>query len=108
MKFKVFSDAYNISKRIKYIDKSYYIVFDTQKNKFELHSKNQVPSYCLTLPYNTLDDRTLKYIRVTRVENMEEVLAKLELQNQLTESANKSRVLVQLNELISETYKEQI
>ena len=107
MKIKIFSDAFYISKRVKDIDNSYYIVYNTASQKFELHSSSQNSSYCLTLPYHTLDERTLKYIRATRVENMEEILAKLETQNKLTESANKTRVLSQFDELIHDKIKEQ-
>ena len=108
MKFKITSDAFYISKRVKDIDKSYYILLNTSSGKFELHSSEQNNSYCLTLPFSSLDERTLNYIRATRVENMEEFLAKLDLKNQLNESANKTRVLTQLDELISDNFKEQI
>ena len=64
MKIKILNDVYNISKRIKYIDKDYYIVYDTSKHKFEVHNSNQSGgSYCLTLPYKELDERSLKHVR---------------------------------------------
>ena len=37
MKIKIESDIFEISKRVKDIDENYYIVFDTKKNKYELH-----------------------------------------------------------------------
>ena len=47
MKIKLIYDVYNISKRIKEIDKDYYIVYDTSKNKFEVHNSSQIGgSYC--------------------------------------------------------------
>lgn len=91
MKIKVLFDVYNISKRIKNIEKGYYVVYDTLKQKFEVHSSSQMgSSYCLTLPYDKLDERTLKYVRSTMSTNIDEILNKIENDNQILESANKT------------------
>ncbi len=91
MKTKVLLDVYNISKRIKNIDISYYIVYDTSKQKFEVHSSSQLgSSYCLTLPFNQLDERTLKYVRSTMSTNIDDILNKIENDNKILESANKT------------------
>ena len=88
---KIFSDVYNISNRIKDIDKSYYIVYDASKGKFEIHSSQQIgTSYCLTLPYEKLDERALKYVRQTMSANIDELLEKIENDNKILESANKT------------------
>ncbi len=92
MKIKILSDVFNISKRIKNIEKSYYVVFDTSTSKFEIHSSSQIgSSYCLTVPYDCLDERTLKFVRSTQTKNLEEILEKLDNDNKLLESAEKSR-----------------
>ena len=91
MKIKIFNDVYEISKRIKYIDKDYYVVYDTSKQKFEIHNSNQIGnSYCLTVPYKELDERTLKLVRSSQSANIEEILKNLENDNRLRESANKT------------------
>ena len=72
MKIKIESDVYNISKRVKYIDKDYYVVYNTSTSKFEIHNLSQLGStFCLTLPFNELDERTLEYINETKSENFE-------------------------------------
>ena len=77
--------------RIKKIDRDYYVVYDTSKQKFEIHNSNQVGgSYCLTLPYKELDERTLKYVRLTQTANIEEILKNLENDNNKRESAIKT------------------
>ena len=87
---KIYNDVFNISKRIKYLNKNYYIVFNTSKNKFEVHDSSLVKNtYCLTLPYNQLDERALKYVLSTRCEYVEEILNKIEINNKKLESANK-------------------
>ncbi len=91
MKIKILFDVYNISKRVKSIDRSYYVVYDTSKKHFEIHSSSQLgSSYCLTLPYIQLDERSLKYVRKTKSNNIEEILEQLENDNKQLESANKS------------------
>ena len=91
MKIKLTCDVYNISKRIKEIDKDYYIVCNTSKNKFEVHNSSQIgDSYCLTLPYGTLDERTLKFVRKTSVANIDYVLNEIENDNNKIESAERS------------------
>lgn len=91
MKIKVTNDVYNIAKRIKKIDRDYYIVFNTSNKNFEVHNSAQLgSSYCLTLPYNQLDERALKYVRQTQSGNIDEILEKIENDNKLRESAIKT------------------
>lgn len=91
MKIKIMQDVYNISKRIKFIDRYYYVVYDTSKHKFEVHNSQQLATtYCLTLPYNQLDERTLKYVRQTQTANIDEILDKIENDNNSLESVNES------------------
>ncbi len=91
MKIKVLQDVYDIAKRIKCIDRNYYIVLDTSKQKYEIHNSNQVgTSYCLTLPYLHLDERALMYVRKTQSVNIDEILEKIENDNNIRESAKTS------------------
>ena len=88
MKEKVCFDVYNIAKRIKYIADGYYLMFDTDKQTFEVHNSNQIgSSYCLTLPYNELDERCLRYVLKTQSNNIDEIIEKIEQENRLRESA---------------------
>ena len=94
MKIKIYSDVYNISKRIKDIEKNYYIVYNTITKKFEIHNSAQKDtSYCLTLPYLELDERTLNYVNKTKSENIEKILEEIEKNNKQRESAEKSNTL---------------
>ena len=91
MKIKIESDVYNISKRVKNIYKDYYVVLNTSTSKFEIHCKSQIGStFCLTLPFKELDERTLNYINETKSENIENIVAKIEQENKIRESAEKS------------------
>ena len=91
MKIQIFNDVYNISNRIKNIDRDYYVVYNTSKQKFEIHNSSQIgTSYCLTLPYNELDERALKYVLKSSTNNIDEILEKIENNNNSIESANKT------------------
>lgn len=91
MKIQIEHDVYEIANRIKDIDRDYYLIYDTSKQKFEVHNKAQLgSSYCLTIPYNELDERTLLYVRKTQSANIEEILHNLENDNNILESANKT------------------
>ncbi len=106
MKIKLFSDVYNISKRVKNIDRDYYVVYDTSNNKFEIHNSSQIgSSYCLTLPYKNLDERCLKYVYQTKSENIEKILETIDNENKIKESAEKSSALSNAYELINEEIK---
>ncbi|MBE7076970.1 MAG: hypothetical protein E7374_03685 [Clostridiales bacterium] len=108
MKRKIEFDVYEISKRIKEIDRGYYIVYDTLKDVFEIHNSLQKDtSYCLTLPYKQLDNRTLKYVCVTKSSNIEKIIEKIDNDNKVQENADKIGVFSQCDELIEEKLKEE-
>jgi len=109
MKTKIMHDVYEISKRIKYIDRGYYIVYDTLKHKFEVHNANQLgDTFCVNLPYSYLDERTLVYIYETNTSNIDKIIDKLDSDNTLRENAEKRRVFSQLNDTIEDSIKETI
>lgn len=66
MKIKIDSDVFDIVKRIKEIDEGYFVLFDTVKNRYELHNTCQSNSYCLTCPYDEFDSRFIDYIFKTK------------------------------------------
>ena len=106
MKIKICHDVYNISNRIKLIDRNYYIVYNTSKNKFEVHNSHQLGgSYCLTLPYEIIDERTLNYVHESKSENIEKILKNIEKENKQKESAEKTKALSKVYEQIEQENK---
>ena len=101
MNIQIKHDVYNIAKRIKNIEKNYFIVYNTSKKSFEVHNSRQIgTTYCLTLPYKELDERALKYVNYTKSENIEKILNKIDNENKMLESAEKSKVLSNVFEKI--------
>lgn len=77
------SDVFNINIRIKQIDSSYFILWNRISQKFEIHSKEQKGgSFCLELPFNCLDARTLEYVRKYRSQNAKEIFAEIDKENE--------------------------
>ena len=106
MNIKIDYDVYNISKRLKEIDRNYFIVYNTSKKNFEIHSSSQISnSYCLTLPFKNLDVRALKHVHTTKVKNIDKILNQIETENKLKENADKSGVLSQFNEVLEDEIK---
>jgi len=101
MLIEIKNDVYNISKRIKKIDKDYIVFYNTSKNKFEIHNLGQIGgSYCLTLPFDSLDERTIKHVRKTSSANIDEILEKIENENKVLESTEKISALSNVAEKI--------
>ena len=106
MKIRICEDVYDISKRIKYIDDGYYVVYNTSKQVFEIHNSKQIGStFCLTLPFNELDERCLKHVLKTQSSNIDEIIKKIENDNNLRESAIKTSAFSQINETLENMEK---
>ncbi len=82
MSFKIESDCLDIVKRIQAIDKDYFVLFNPTCQKFELHNSAQKNSYCLTFPYDCLDERAVTFVLKTRVQNADELFAQMEAENE--------------------------
>lgn len=80
--FVVESDCLGIAERLKEVDDQYIIVYDVDKGKFELHNRGQArDSYCLTFPFEVIDERMVDLARKTRVQNSEALFEEMEREN---------------------------
>ena len=85
MLIKIYEDVFDITTRLKEIDKDYFVVFNTQKNKYEVHNKSQKNTYCLSVPFSGLDSRTIDLTLKTRRENIDKLLKEIEQNNETIE-----------------------
>lgn len=92
MLIKIFEDVHNITIRLKEIDKNYFVVWNTNKNCYEVHNKKQKPTYCLSVPYPSLDKRTIDLTLKTRRENFDKILAEIDLDNENLEKENSRKI----------------
>lgn len=78
------NDLFSVADRIKSIDGRYRVFYNTERGKFEVRSADD-DSLQATIPYDRLDSRAVDYVRKTRIERMDEILAEIERENAVAE-----------------------
>ncbi len=92
--FKIESDCLDIVSRLKAIDKDYFLVFNEDNQKFEVHNSSQIKNtLCLVLPFDVLDERTIDLVLKTRVQNSDRLFKEMEEENKKLERAKIKQVL---------------
>lgn len=104
MKIKIESDVFDIAKRVKQINENYYILFDTSKQKFELHSKEQQNSYCFSYPFQNLDNRFLDLVYTTNIEYIDNIVEDIDNNNREIEQREKQKTKSQTDYMLREIY----
>lgn len=104
MKIKVESDVFDIVNRIKDIDEYYFILYDTNKNRYELHNSNQKNSYCFTYPYETLDVKFIEYLLSSHIKNIDNIIDEIDRNNSNIEKHNMDIVKNQSDYMLREIY----
>lgn len=83
------NDNYFICQRLKEIDDSYFVVYNLNRECYEVHSKEQIKnSYCFTISFSQLDERTILQALKTRSENRDKLIEEIEKNNQLIYEKN--------------------
>lgn len=85
MKIKVESDVFDICDRVKEIDEGYFILYDTNKNIFELHNSNQCDTFCLTIPFKHLESNLLDLINLSSITNIDKIIDDIDDNNRILE-----------------------
>ena len=79
---KIKKDLFNIAYRLKKIDKGYFIIFNTLKNRYEVHNKNQSKNtlcFCCDRKYLTAE--VVSKAHITNIRNSKRLLKDIELNN---------------------------
>ena len=80
--FEIYSDCLDIVKRLKEIDKDYFVVYNLDRKTFELHNRAQSrDTFCLTLP-DALDERAIFLTKKTLSQKRDELFKELEEENE--------------------------
>lgn len=75
-------DMFGIVRRLKSIDDGYFVVLNYKTGKYEVHNSACRPrTLCLVLPFDTLDERTVRRVNMTRSERAAELIAQAEKDN---------------------------
>lgn len=90
---RIESDCLGIVDRIKSIDKDYFVMFDLDSGKFQLHNHSQgKKTYCLTFPFDCLDERAYLHTLKTRVQNSDKIFEEIDRQNALLEKKHYKQI----------------
>lgn len=90
MKIPIRKDLYDIADRLKEINKNYDLVFNTDNQKFEVEVKGKTQ---VVIPFENLDERTLRHVYYTRSENVFNLLDDLERENKNAEKEHLKRAM---------------
>ena len=101
--FEIYSDCQDIIKRLKEIDKDYFVVYNLNRKTFELHNRAQEEgTFCLTLPFDTLDERTIDLTLRTQSFKRDELIKELDAEKERLEKTRKRNIL---NEMEARLYE---
>ncbi len=75
-------DMFGVCARLRSVDDGYFVFLNYVTGKFEVHNRHCAPStLCLVLPYDRLDERTVRRVMCTRRERIKELIASMERDN---------------------------
>lgn len=94
------SDTFYISQRLKEIDETYFLVYNFTKQKFEVHSSAQKDTYCLTVPYKVLDERTIDYVQKTNSANLDRLIKEMDEENEKLQTKREKEAVNYLKEVL--------
>lgn len=98
---KIENDPCFICERLREIDKSYFVVFNKDTQHFEVHSSEQIGgSYCFTVRFDELDERTIDYALKSRKERQSELIEMLDRENEKLRNDNINKVVETLVEVM--------
>lgn len=80
MKKEIFDDVYSIVKRIKALDKDYFVMYDYCSKSYELHHKKEKPTYLISLG-KKLNKQSLVKVYKSQSKNSIEIFRSIERTN---------------------------
>lgn len=98
-KVKIDGDLFEISKRLKNIDRGYYAEFDTETNKYLIkHSSEK--DYFMVLPYEALDARAIKFVLMSMTDKLD--FFNIQKQNEELEKSHQNELSYKAKYMLKE------
>lgn len=94
-----------IPERIREIDSGYFVMFNPDTQKYEIHHKDQYFTLALNLPYRELDTRAVIVILNTRIERIKEIQKEIEEHNAKIERDNERRIKDKVEWMANDIHK---
>ncbi|MCL2374908.1 MAG: hypothetical protein FWC82_00050 [Firmicutes bacterium] len=94
-------DIHDIASRLKEVDSDYFLVRNYKTKKFEIHALNQRGgTLALTLPFDRLDERTIRHARRTRGERAKDLFAEMDRQNKKLERERVEKAMKKVEKVL--------
>ena len=90
-------DLFNIVKRLKQIDKNYFVLYNKKSQKYEVHYKRNFGTLELVLPFDRLDKRAIDLVLKSKIENKQKLLKEMEENNKKLEQQQSQKMLDEAN-----------
>lgn len=81
MKIKIEDDLFDIVKRIKEIDDGYFVLFDIEKGRYEIHNSKQKQTHCLNVNGCELNSCVIDLILKTNVAYIDHIIEDIDNNN---------------------------
>lgn len=92
--YEVTDDLFGISGRLKAIDPDYFVFYSYVKRRYEVHARGQRGgTLALVVPFDRLDERTVRLVLRTRRERADAYLAEIERENECLKKAERERAV---------------
>ena len=101
-KIIVNSDALNIIDRIKSWNSNYEVYFNIKSKKYMLYlfeNKFKLPIYCLTFPFEQIDERMIAFVQKSEIQNRKQVLKEIEESNALLLKKEQKNILEKMEKI---------
>lgn len=101
------NNVFDIPKRLKEYDPSFFIVINLNSEKFEVHSTdNLFDTYCFTVPYDELDSRTIDLVKKndTKKFGAKELEREIDENNKKIEEQKKKNQKKWIEDVAKETH----
>lgn len=87
-------DLFGVCHRLKSVDDGYFVFLNYKTGRFEVHNSKDAPrTLCLVLPYDRLDERTVRHVLYTRAERAREIVERMERENARLEDERRRAAL---------------
>lgn len=103
-KIRIYSDTFDISRRLCEIDPAYFVVYNTDCNRFEIHNSQQnLDTFCLTVD-GELDSRVISKVFKTRKQNIDKLLDEIACQNEALQKEQRRVLDDEMHAKLGETF----
>lgn len=101
----VTDNVYDIPVRLKALNRDFFVMFNTLRQKYEIHCASQIgDTLACTLPYDELDARAITHARKYAAARLEEIAREVDAYNEKLLADAERNMLDKANYKMRETF----